>query len=312
MSIITTDSQNYTNIANAIRSKVGTSDTFKPSEMASAILDIPSGSGTDVSDTTAIASDVKFGKIFHMADGTKTTGTVDLRWGVLRPDAEKVTTLTKDVKWVEDLELTIPAYTTTSTTLLAASDMTPTVTLTTLDSYDYFVLERALTIPEYASGTGYGKGREDYQFCSALYEIVNFPAKTFVSLNGTKSYGTRITTVYSGGNCVRLLYWSSGTAVTCYASAAYGCTTTMTAPVVSSTSAASPTLTVKFPAIVIRGHATYYSSTYMNATTDVRTQFITDVYRIPKSTAWGINGWGMKSQAMHILDCIDTTNHTLT
>ena len=28
MSIITTDSQNYTDIANAIRSKVGTSDTF--------------------------------------------------------------------------------------------------------------------------------------------------------------------------------------------------------------------------------------------------------------------------------------------
>ena len=36
------DTQNLTDIANAIRSKIGSSDTFKPSEMASAITNIPS------------------------------------------------------------------------------------------------------------------------------------------------------------------------------------------------------------------------------------------------------------------------------
>lgn len=410
MAIVTTNNQNYTNIANAIRQKSGNSTQLKPNQMGAAILAIPTGatinnqnkevtptesqqqvtydsgytgletvtvdavsdtyvgsgvarrqaatitpgttdqtiaantyltgtqtisgdadlvagnikdgvnifggtgnySGADVSNTTAVAGDVKTGKIFYDSTGTQTTGTASLKWGVMRPDAEKIATLTEDVSWVDDLELTIPAYTTTSTTLLAASNMTPTVTLTDLDSYDYFVLERALTIPEYADGTGYGKGRPEYQFCSALYEIVNFPPNTFSSLDGTKSYGTRMTTVYSVGNCVRLLYWSSDTAVTCYASAAYGCTTSMTAPAVSSATALSPTLTIKFPAIIIRGHATYYTSTYMNATTDARTQFVADVYRIPKNTTWGLDGWGAKSQSMHILDCIDTTNHTLT
>ena len=77
MSIILTDSQNYTNIADAIRTKTSTSNTYKPGEMASAILNIPSGSGTDVSDTTATASDVKVGKIFHTADGTTTAGTLN-------------------------------------------------------------------------------------------------------------------------------------------------------------------------------------------------------------------------------------------
>lgn len=43
MAIITTDSQNYTDIADAIRQKNGTSDTYLPSEMASAITNIPSG-----------------------------------------------------------------------------------------------------------------------------------------------------------------------------------------------------------------------------------------------------------------------------
>ena len=40
MSLIVTDSQNYTDIASAIRTKLSTASTFKPSEMASAILDI--------------------------------------------------------------------------------------------------------------------------------------------------------------------------------------------------------------------------------------------------------------------------------
>ena len=312
MSIIVTDSQHYSDIADAIRAKTSSSSTFKPSEMAPAILDIPSGSGTDVSDTTATASDVKVGKIFHIADGTKTTGIIDLKMGVIRPDAEKIATFSKDVSWVDDLELTIPSYTTTSTTLLAASNMTPTVTLTSIDSYNYYILERALTIPEYDAGTGYGKGRQEYQFCSALYEVISFPANTFTTLDKAKKYTTRQSVVTSGGNCPRLVYWSSGTAITCYASAAYGCTTTITAPVLSSASAASPVLTIKFPAIVIRGNTTYYTQTYMNATADARTQFIAEVYKIPKNSTWGINGWGMKSQADYILDCIDTTNHTLT
>lgn len=48
MSIVTIEDTNLTNIANAIRSKNGTSDTYKPSEMASAIeLIETSGGGTE-------------------------------------------------------------------------------------------------------------------------------------------------------------------------------------------------------------------------------------------------------------------------
>lgn len=45
MSIVTIEDTNLTNIANAIRSKNGTSDTYKPSEMATAIENIPTGGG---------------------------------------------------------------------------------------------------------------------------------------------------------------------------------------------------------------------------------------------------------------------------
>lgn len=347
MAIITTNNQHYSDIADAIRGKNGTQNTYLPSQMATAITNIPSGGSTitveqlnvvandtytapsgkayspvvvnvpvpsgyvDVSDTTATADDVKKDKYFYTASGTKTAGLMDLKMGVIRPDAELIATLSDDVSWVNDLSLTIPAYTTTSQTLQAAENMTPTVALTDLDNYCYYVLERALTIPTY-NVTTKGKGREEYQFCAAAYEIVSFPANTFSTLDGTKTYGTRNTAVYSAGNYVRLVYWSSSSAITVYGSAAYGCTTTITAPTVSSSSSLSPSLTIKFPAIVIRGNTTYFTNTYMNATTDARTQFVAEVYKIPKASGWGVDCWGLKSQAEHVLDCIDTTNHDLT
>ena len=43
MSYVITDSQNYTDIANAIRGKNGSTDTYTPAQMATAITNIPSG-----------------------------------------------------------------------------------------------------------------------------------------------------------------------------------------------------------------------------------------------------------------------------
>jgi len=43
MSYVITDSQNYTDIANAIRGKNGSADTYTPAQMATAITNIPSG-----------------------------------------------------------------------------------------------------------------------------------------------------------------------------------------------------------------------------------------------------------------------------
>lgn len=71
---LTTD-QELTSVANAIRTKGGTSASLVyPTGFVSAIEAI--SSGTDVSDTTATAGDVRTGKYFYTSAGVKTQGTI--------------------------------------------------------------------------------------------------------------------------------------------------------------------------------------------------------------------------------------------
>lgn len=55
MAIVTIDDTNLTNIANAIRSKNGTDNTYKPNEMASAIESIETGGGGETPEYTRVS-----------------------------------------------------------------------------------------------------------------------------------------------------------------------------------------------------------------------------------------------------------------
>lgn len=256
---------------------------------------------TDTSDTTAVASDVASGKYFYTAAGVKTAGTssgggTTLKMGVLRPDAEIVQTYSYDKYIVADEGKTIPSYTTSSTTLLASSSFSPKVSMD-LTNYDYYVLTRTLTIPQY-SITTIAAGRQEYAIGSYLYEITSLPENTFPSIiEPTKKVTNRSTTVYNAG-FTRLIYYSSGTTIVGYNTNS-GCNQSTTKPSVSGT-----TLTLKSPALVISGNTSYFSSTYWNATTDIRYQYIIETYRAPKGNL-NIDGWGIYNQAQHVVDCVD-------
>ena len=345
MSIVYTDSQNYTDIANAIRGKNGSSDTYKPDEMAAAITAIPSGGTTinnqdktvtptestqiitkdnntytglgtvtvnpipsqykDTSDATATASDIWFGKTAYNSSGL-ITGTSALTLGTIRPDAELIQTYTYDKLINEDEEITIPAYTTTATTLKASVNLSPTISLD-YANYNYYVLERFLTIPIYNDTVKdtKAKGRTEYCATSQLYEVAEIPANNFIALvDGTTKYTSRTLTCTVQA-FTRLLYWSSATAVTPYSTSAYGTYQAVTAPSVS-----SGVMTVKSPGLGIRGHTTYFTSTFMNGLSDIRYQYVIEVYRAPKNNL-NLNGWGSFQNLQKVIDCVNTTNHNL-
>lgn len=269
------DTQYLSNIADAIRDKSESSDTYKISEMAEAIENIQTGAAPT------------------------------LIRGVIRPDAELVKTYSFDEYLHEDLEVTIPAYTTTSTTLVAAASLSPTYTCD-FTNYNYYVLIRMATIPEYSIST-IAKGREEYALNGAIYEITEVPVneiKAFV--DPTKKVSSISRAVFSAGNFVREVYFSSATDLTSYGSAAYGYNQTVTAPSLSNS-----TLTLKSPAFIVRGHTTYFVNTFMNAVTDVRYQYIIEVWRAPKGNL-NLDGWGLNTQWLKMNEDIQKTGHKLT
>lgn len=226
-----------------------------------------------------------------------------IKSAVIRPDAELVKTYAYDKLIHQDEEITIPAYTTTATTLKATEDL-GTYTLD-YANYNYYVVERMLTIPSYSVAT-VAKGRCEYHIASHIYEIAEVLANEFITLDGSAKKYTSRTVSLPVSAFYREFYWSAATTVTVYSTAAYSTYQVVTAPAVS-----SGTLTVKSPALTIRGHATYLSSTYFNAITDIRYQYVIEIWRSPKNHL-NLDGYGQTTNLKHIMDCVNSNNKKLT
>ena len=226
--------------------------------------------------------------------------------GAVRPDAELVKTISYDKYIHADEEITIPAYSTTAKTLKASADYSETYTID-YANYNYVALVKTLTIPTY-SVTSKAKGRSEYHFSSAIYEVVDIPANTMCAiLDPTKKITSRSVTQVPTTVFTRLIYWSSGTAVSAYTSTTlYGPYQTITAPSIS-----SGVMTFKTPALAIRGNATYLSSTYFSAITDIRYQWVIELWRVAKGVS-NLDGWGLSTVANHIVACESSASQKLT
>lgn len=267
--------QSYlTDIANAIRGKKNTNDIYYPEQMAGAITSIPGG-------------------------------TPVLKLGTMLPDTELVKTWNYDTWLVEDEEMSVPSWSTSAVTVRASQEMSETYTVNTTN-YDYYILERMLTIPTYSDST-VAKGRIDYHIGAGAYELVTFPANTIPSLNGTKKYTTQTRAMYATGAYYRSVYWSSPSAITAYSTSVYSTAQVIVAPTISSAGA----ITIKTPTWSMRGSTTYFTESQWKKITDIRYQFIAELYRAPKGSL-NLDGWGVRQQAESIFANTQTTNHTLT
>lgn len=266
--VLVTDTY-LSNIANAIRGKNGTNNTYTPAQMATAIQNIQP----------------------------------TLKLGVIRPDAELIKTYTYDKYIHEDESVTIPSYTTSSTSLKATENL-ETVSFNNADYYCCIVL-RGLSIPVYPSGTTPGKGMPLFGIASQIYEIDSSVATTI--------QGLTLQPYYSGVNSAPgnfIIYWSSGTALA-RTFTNYGVYMTPQTPSLSA-SGTTITITPKSPILYVRGSTSYFTSTYFDAITDIRYQYIMEVYRIPKVSGLNYDGWGHSTLLKKALDCYLNNNGTLT
>ena len=225
-----------------------------------------------------------------------------LKPGIVRPDAELVKTFTFDKNAVADLHLTIPAYTTTATVILDTSNLEQ---IAVDYNYRYFIVEKFSAIPTYNRADKL-KGRVEYMVSTACYDFVLTPNDYYKSLDGLDSYSGWQIVAQANGAVTKQPYYSADDVFNVYASSTYGFGATPQAPSVS-----SGKMTVKTPKWQLRGSANYFTNTYWNALTDIRLQYVMEVWRHPVGSM-GLNGWNSTQVLDHMVSCTQSTTHTLT
>lgn len=220
-------------------------------------------------------------------------GSTTLTPFVIRPDAELIQSYTDDQWLVADAGIELPAYSTATVTLKASANLTPTITMD-YTAYDYYVVERTLAIPAYSADTKVN-GREEFCATSYVCDVINISPDLFVASTG-ETITSRPEGV-SGQSFTRLLYWVSATSIALRTDTSYGATMSIYTPTVL-----SGVLTIKSPRWLIRGSTTCLTSAAWALLTDIRYQYVIDVYRAPKANL-NVDGWETNQNFIHILNC---------
>lgn len=211
------------------------------------------GGGTarfdDATVTTATASDVASGKVFLASDGTITTGTASGGGGGL----VQVAAFEPIVVKFADTDFHGWTPSTTAKTILAGQTA-GTFTAANIDEYDYFIRTRAFVDVQYVAGTATSKGRFAMTCIENWYDYTRRPS-TYAQMNAGTKNANAFETV---SNLWVSKYYN--TAWTLIYSGAYGIYPANQAPSSSSSSALSPTVTVKTPIITAKCNSTYFST----------------------------------------------------
>ena len=216
--------------------------------------------------------------------------------------AELVYKWTYDKQIVRDESVTLPAWSTSLQTLKASENLSPSISLD-ISNYYYFVNLRTLAYPIYSGSSRY-KGKTDYSIYANIGQMLNIPANTVKDRTGSAAVAALNT--YKNMGEVRCVYWNSETQLV-MTGTAYGGVLNAVTPSISATS-----LTVKSPTLDMRGNANYYNETAYNETTDIRYQYIIEVYRIAKQNAPKNLAGMLINQFDKIIDSVNNNNMTLT
>lgn len=308
MAIKTVQDSSLTSVANAIRTKGGTSAPLEfPTEFVSAIQAIPSSQPTGTKSISITQNGTTTENVADYASAQITANVPQMQRSILRPDAVKVESWSYDRLWIEDEGETLPAYSTTALTLKASEPLEITHEFD-LDNYKYFVLERGLAIPIYNTDT-IARGRVEWSLSSCAYEFVYPERGAFHALvDPTKSYGSiALSWITSGGAFYRMPYFTNTAgSLSVYAATSYGVWISMMMP-----SWTSGAVQINSPQFLLRCQPNVFDKPFYEALDDIRFQWIIELWREPIGNL-DYDGWVVNQELDKILDCVYSTNHKLT
>lgn len=276
---LVTDTE-LTSVANAIRTKGGTSAqlTF-PQGFIDAVGAIPTGAASDPP------------------------------LGAIRSDAELVKRISYDKYVVRDLGITLPAYTTSTKTLVASSSLTDEAVECNLTLYQYYVCTRILLIPFY-SISDVSKGRVEYYINEGGYEIFGSRSGGLPVLSDPSARAG-----YTENSCFSTGYSLSVYAVSATAYSTHTSTTGVYAsnqsPMFSGYSSVTGEgrIIPRSPYLFCKGDSSRFTQQYMDSLTDIRFQYVIDLFRAPNDKTY--DGWLHTQQFYSIIDAIENGNNTL-
>lgn len=263
----------------------------------------------DVTGATAAASDITAPKTAMLADGVVTTGTgsgSSIQFPIIRPDAELIQRYSADRFLVADDGVTLPAAPTAAKVDLIESQSLPDITIDPAN-YKYFVNQRTVTYPIY-SNLEIARGRFEYSISESCHESLIVDANEFVSLaDSTKSYPSGafvfVGTIQSRG----LYFTATNGSMGVYTSVSYGLYTVPNTP-----SLINNTIRLSSPSLSARLQANIYDEPFWNITTDIRYQYIIEIWRVPRGTDRDMDGWSNMMQMERALGCVLSPSRTLT
>lgn len=264
---------------------------------------------TTIATNAASASDIASGKLAYvngsLITGTGSGGGGTLKVGAIRPDAVLDSSWTYDKYIVADEHVTLPAYSTNTQTLKTSAAL---VTSKSLDNtqYDYIITQRGTAMPVYSTSTK-GAGRFAYSVSAYQTEIGCVPSSMLVFDGATSDRYANA--AYTEGTFSVSMYWRSASAIRA-ASSLYGIYLIFSAPSITVSTSGTPSVTINSPDLGIKGSTTYLSSTYWSNLTDIRYQYIIQLWKVPRTG--DINGWALTSQAVHAVQCAQSASGDLT
>lgn len=293
-----------TSVANAIRAKGKTSAQLAfPAGFVSAVNAIPTSeppSGTKQISITQNGTSTT--DVSGYANAEVTANVSQMQRLILRPDAELVESWAYDKRIVADEGIAIPAWSTSNQTLMESEQIAEITA--DVENYRYYTTSRSLAIPEYDT-TDVGRGRFEWSSMVATCEFVFTPMEELHPLVDSKYRLATSSAAAQTSVSYRGLYFTSSTGLSIYASTGYGIWT----PNVTS-AFVSGKIRINTPNFTMRGQANIFDQQFWEALTDIRFQWVIELWRVPIDSLQ-YRGWQAQQSVDLALECLSSSDHKL-